>query len=81
VKDQFDNAMVSQPTFVWSVCSGEDSISSAELFTAPATAGTSVVRVASIAFSGDATVTIIIPVAAVPTTLKLTPISRTQIKL
>lgn len=80
-KDQFGNALVSQPAFVWSVSSGGGSISSAGLFTAPATAGTSVVRAASGAISGTATVTIVVPVPAAPTTLKLTAISRTQINL
>ncbi|MFM7837678.1 MAG: fibronectin type III domain-containing protein, partial [Planctomycetaceae bacterium] len=80
-KDQFGNALVSQPAFVWSVSSGGGSISSAGLFTAPATAGTSVVRAASGAISGTATVTIAVPVPAAPTTLKLTAISRTQINL
>lgn len=80
-RDQFGNAMATQPSFTWSVSSGGGSITSTGLFTAPTSAGTSVVGAAVGTRSGSATVTIVVPVPAAPTTLKLTAISRSQINL
>jgi len=80
-RDQFGNAMATQPSFTWSVSSGGGSITSTGLFTAPTAAGTSVVGAAVGTRSGSATVTIVVPVPAAPTTLKLTAISRSQINL
>src|SRR5262249_9180936 len=56
--DQFNNAMVSQPAFTWSVTSGGGTISSTGLFVAPGAAGTSVVTASSAGVSGSAAVTI-----------------------
>lgn len=80
-RDQFGNAMATQPSFTWSVSSGGGSVTSTGLFTAPTSAGTSVVGAAVGTRSGSATVTIVVPVPAAPTTLKLTAISRSQINL
>ncbi|MFN9037940.1 MAG: hypothetical protein ACK5YO_16675, partial [Planctomyces sp.] len=80
-RDQFGNAMATQPAFAWTVSSGGGSVTSTGLFTAAATAGTSVVRAAIGTLAGSATVTIVVPVPAAPSTLKLTDISRSQINL
>lgn len=80
-RDQFGNAMATQPAFAWTVSSGGGSVTSTGLFTAAATAGTSVVRAAIGTLAGSATVTIVVPVPAAPSKLKLTAISRSQINL
>ena len=65
-RDQFGQALTTQPTFAWSIASGVGSVSSSGLYTAPATSGSAVVRAASGAVSATANVTVDV-VNAAPT--------------
>jgi hypothetical protein len=65
-KDQFTNALSSQPTFTWSVPTGGGSVNASGLYTAPGTTGSATVRAASGAVNGNANVTIN-PVNQAPT--------------
>jgi hypothetical protein len=57
--DQFGNALVTPPTFAWSVVSGGGTIgASSGLYTAPATAGTAKIQVAVGTISSTSNVTI-----------------------
>lgn len=58
-RDQFGNAMTSQPTFAWSATVG--TITSAGLYTAPSQDGTAVVTAAAGGKSGTASVTLATP--------------------
>ena len=55
--DQFGVAMVTQPTFTWTVPSGGGSVSNG-LYTAPATAGSATVQAAAGSFTGTTAVTV-----------------------
>ena len=57
-KDQFGGEMSTLPTFTWIVISGEGTIDSSGLYTAPATPGSATIRAAHGAVSGTASVTI-----------------------
>ncbi|MFM7205654.1 MAG: autotransporter-associated beta strand repeat-containing protein [Planctomycetaceae bacterium] len=61
--DQFGDPLSSQPAFTWSATGG-GSITTAGLFTAPATASTTTVRATSGSVFGTAAVTTSVPVAA-----------------
>lgn len=68
--DQFGRAMTTAPTFAWSVSSGGGSVSTNGLFTAPGTAGTSVVRATVGSVFATSTLTIVsASVPAAPTGL------------
>lgn len=61
-RDQFGNALATQPGFAWSVASGGGTIGATSgLYTAPSTAGTATVKAASGTVSGTAGVTITKP--------------------
>jgi autotransporter-associated beta strand protein len=75
-KDQFGNALTTQPSFTWSVPTGIGSVSSAGLYTAPASTGSATVKAASGSVSGTASVsvsdaapTVATPAAASPLTV------------
>lgn len=80
-RDQFNVAMAIQPAIIWSIVSGGGAINSTGLYTAPSSAGSATIRATSGSIFGSATVSIVAPVPAAPTSLSLAVISRTQINL
>ncbi len=68
--DQFGRALTTQHAFTWSVTSGGGTVTSTGLFTAPTTAGTSVVRATSGSIFGSSSLTIVAATVPVgPTSL------------
>jgi autotransporter-associated beta strand protein len=57
-KDQFGNALTTQPTFTWSVPTGIGSVNSSGLYTAPGSTGTATVKAVSGSVNGTASVTV-----------------------
>jgi polygalacturonase len=57
-KDQFGNAMSSNPTFTWSITAGVGSVNSSGVYTAPSSTGTATVQAISAAISATASVNI-----------------------
>jgi hypothetical protein len=58
--DQFGNALSTQPTFAWAITAGEGSVSSAGLYTPPATDGTiATVQATAGSYSGTTTVNVL----------------------
>jgi hypothetical protein len=79
--DQFNSALVTQPTFTWAVTSGGGSVNSTGVFVAPLAAGTSVVTASSAGVSGSAGVTIQDGSPAAPTALSARILGNRKLKL
>jgi hypothetical protein len=77
VKDQFGNALSTQPTFTWSVTS-IGSVSSTGLYAAPTSAGTATVKAVSGALSGTATVTVL---PATPTSVTASAVTSREVNI
>lgn len=80
-RDQFGASLAVQPAFVWSVFSGGGTITSAGLYTAPATAGTATIRATSGSLFGTSTVSIVAPTPAAPTGLAVRTVSSSRLDL
>jgi len=81
-RDQFGIALTSQPTFTWAVTSGSGTVSASGLFTAPGSAGASVVRATSGGKNGTANVTISPPpTVATPAACSPNPVTATTATL
>jgi hypothetical protein len=80
--DQFGSAMVSQPSFTWSIDAGGvgGTVSSSGLYTAPSSTGTAIVRATAGSTSGTASVTVT-TIPTPPSNLTATAVSATKVNL
>jgi hypothetical protein len=79
-QDQFNQAMASQPVFVWSIASGIGAVSAAGLYTAPGSGTGSATINAVAGLTGTATVAVT-SVPAAPTNLTATAASARRVNL
>jgi subtilase family serine protease len=78
-RDQFGNAMSTQPSFTWSM-TGIGTLSGTGMYTAPSSTGSATVQATGGGLSGSASVTVT-GVPAAPTNLKATAVSNHQVTL
>ena len=81
--DQFGNALVTQPSFIWTLASGVGSVNASGFYTAPGNMGFASVGATSGAVSGSGSVTVnnAVPTVATPASATPNPVAGTSTAL